>query len=101
MTAIRVRLVGPFGVNHINVTSVAQVNGHLREYAWRILTEQTRESSPDRETRLRLLYDACDVLLDAGLMLRAYQAWQDVQCWSIDATEIGGAPSTVPLEVSA
>jgi hypothetical protein len=98
---IPLRLTGLFGENRVNVTSVVQVNGHLLAYSWRVLTAMTERKSDARDAKVRLLYDTCDVLLDAGLMLRAYEAWREVAWWQLDATEIGGYPSVESSEAVA
>lgn len=95
MTAMPLRLKGLFGENLVQLTSVNQVNAHLLAYSWRIL-QVFNDAPKDGDARLRLLRDSCDVLLDAGLMLRAYQAWQDIEWWQLDAAEIGGSPSVAP-----
>ena len=97
-----IRLVGLSGVHDVWVTSIRQIDKHLDEYRGRRAAVCAKaEILPDVDVRYRLLSDTCDVLLDARLMFQAREAWETVQWWQLDATEIGGWPTVESTEQAA
>lgn len=83
-----VKLVGLWGVNDLNITSGRQATAHLALYSGRVL-EAKDSGAPRRviEAQVTLLYEACDVLLDARLMFDAVTAWETAH-WDVDLGEL-------------